>query len=89
MALYRAHGKAFAEGQKNPRQNVNRKKPEKNSKIIFSGGVNEPSPPPAGFFVAFYTIFFTLFVKSWSVGFKLVTSHALSVYFEKSLCRGP
>jgi hypothetical protein len=25
-ALYRAHGKAFAEDKKNPRQNVNRKK---------------------------------------------------------------
>jgi hypothetical protein len=29
MALYWAHGKAFAEGKKNPRQNVNRKKKPK------------------------------------------------------------
>jgi hypothetical protein len=77
--LYRAHGKAFAEGKKtlgkeNPRQNINRKKQKKNSKIIFFGRTDEPSLPLAGFFVAFYTVFLTL----WSVGFKLVISHALS-----------
>jgi hypothetical protein len=51
--------------KKNPRQNVN-KKTWKNSKIIlfFFETPTSHHPHLLDFFVAFYTVFFTLFVKS-------------------------
>jgi hypothetical protein len=52
------------------------KKPRKNSKIIlfyFLEASTSHHPRPRNFFLAFYIVFFTLFVKSWSVGFELVT----------------